>query len=95
MQARIPRGRTPKRERAKSERMQEGSQKQSRSQCTEGTSELCAEGGGLLQIWLTERLGVKVTQNRTPSSPNSQFTLPSPLPISLGLTPHASVRLVC
>ena len=90
-QARIPRGRTPKREIAKSERMQEVSQKWSRSRCTEGTGRLCAEGGGPLQTRLGERLGVRAAQNRTPSSPSPRCS-PAPLPISLGHTPHASVQ---
>lgn len=49
------------------------------------------EGGGLLQIWLGEGLGFKVTQNRTAFSPSSQVAF-SLLPFSLGHTPHASVQ---
>lgn len=79
------------------ERCREGSQKQSRSQCTEvGMIELCAEGGGLLQIWLGEGLGLRVTQNRISLSPSSQFAFPPPPllpgPLSACLCPDSFVR---
>lgn len=68
-----------------------GSQKRSRSQCREGTGKLCAEGGGLRRTWLERGWEPELPKIELPPLPSPQCS-PSPLPFSLGHTPHASVQ---
>lgn len=93
-QARISRGRTPKRETAKSGRMQGAARNGAEAVHRRDRQTVCRGWGSAADL-AGERLGVRAAQNRTPSSPKSSVLPPPPFlpgPHSTRLCPDSFVR---